>query len=190
MEKIGSKEKIIDHLQKIVERAYQSREKQVGLEIMREIERFVSLSTIDKLWMDHLDAIDDLREGIGLRGYAQRDPLVEYKKEAFGLFEQLVNSIDYEINRRVFRVQVGTPEQRERRMPTNVILGRQDVAADLAPQTAEGTTQSADIQQATASTDQPVVKPVVSGGKKISRNDPCWCGSGKKWKKCHYPNKG
>jgi len=190
MEKIGSKDKIIDHLQKIVERAYQSREKQVGIEIMREIERFVSLSTIDKLWMDHLDAVDDLREGIGLRGYAQRDPLVEYKKEAFGLFEQLVNSIDYEINRKVFRVQVGTSEQREQRMPTNVVLGRQDVAADLAPQTAEGTTQSADTQQATASTDQPVVKSVVSGGKKIGRNDPCWCGSGKKWKKCHYPEKG
>ena len=73
---------------------------------MREVERWVMLSVVDNLWMDHLDAIDDLREGIGLRGYGQRDPLVEYKNEAFKMFEKLIAAIDSEIARRIFRVSV------------------------------------------------------------------------------------
>ena len=184
LERLADKEKIVTHLQVIVSKAYESREKQLGAQIMREIERFVTLTTIDRLWMDHLDAIDDLREGIGLRGYAQRDPLVEYKQEAFVLFEQLMNNIDYEINRRIFRIQVGIPKEKERQMPTNIVLGRQDIAADLAPQKTEGVSHSSS-QQSGSNVKQSPVKPVVSGRKKIGRNDPCWCGSGKKWKKCH-----
>ncbi len=173
LEKLADKGRMINHLQNIIERSYEAREKQVGPEIMREMERFVTLTTIDQLWMDHLDAVDDLREGIGLRGYAQRDPLVEYKQEAFILFEQLMTSIDYEICHKIFRIQVGSPEQSA--IPTNVILGRQDVASDLMPETAAGPDPNQQVTDVSPS--QAVIKPVVSGNKKIGRNDPCPCGA-------------
>ncbi|MDP4030744.1 MAG: preprotein translocase subunit SecA, partial [Candidatus Beckwithbacteria bacterium] len=90
----------------IVTKAYEQKEKQAGPKVVQQMEKFVLLSTIDKIWIDHLDAIDDLREGIGLRGYAQRDPLVEYKAEAFNMFEKLITAISYEVARKIFRVQV------------------------------------------------------------------------------------
>jgi len=183
LEKLGNKEKVSQRLQQLVEEAYASREKQLGEKLMREIERFVTLRTIDELWMDHLDAIDDLREGIGLRGYAQRDPLVEYKAEAFSMFGQLISNIDYEIGRKIFRIQVAVPQTKQ---PANIVLGRQDIASDLMPEAQKSTGQTQQKQSAR----QPKIKPVVSGKKKIGRNDPCWCGSGKKWKKCHYPEVG
>lgn len=90
----------------VVKQMYEARETQMTPEVMRQVERWVSLQVIDSLWMDHLDAVDDLREGIGLRGYGQRDPLVEYKNEAFSMFETLIASIDSEIVHRIFKVQV------------------------------------------------------------------------------------
>src|SRR5512135_2343097 len=90
---------------------YEAREKQVGSDIMRHVERWVSLGVIDNLWMEHLDAIDDLREGIGLRGYGQLDPLVEYKNEAFDMFDRLMSTIDSTIVHRVYRVQVQAAPQ-------------------------------------------------------------------------------
>ena len=103
---IKDQNKIIEFLNKIVVDLYVAREKQLGIEASRQIEKLVLLSTIDALWMNHLDDIDDLREGIGLRGYGQRDPLVEYKAESFKLFENLIDSIDFEVTRRIFKVQV------------------------------------------------------------------------------------
>ena len=137
----------------LVKQMYDARETQMSSEVMRQVERWVSLQVIDSLWMDQLDAIDDLREGIGLRGYGQRDPLVEYKNEAFTLFETLMASIDSEIVHRIFKVQV-----------------------QLAP-------QPASISPTHSPSNQSPITPV-----KLGRNDPCPCGSGKKWKKCHYPN--
>ena len=103
---IKDQNKIIEFLNKIVVDLYETREKELGPETSRQIEKLVLLSTIDALWMNHLDDIDDLREGIGLRGYGQRDPLVEYKAESFKLFENLIDSIDFEVTRRIFKVQV------------------------------------------------------------------------------------
>lgn len=134
---------------KIAHEVYDAREKQLTPQVMRDVEKFVMLSVIDNLWMDHLDSIDDLREGIGLRGYAQRDPLTEYKSEAFIMFESLIAAIDDEIVHRIFKVQVNVPQQ---------------------PKT------------------QLVSTPPEGRGRKPGRNDPCWCNSGKKYKKCHYPN--
>lgn len=131
---------------------YETREKELTPEVMRQIEKWVSLQVIDSLWMDHLDAIDDLREGIGLRGYGQRDPLVEYKNEAFSMFERLIATIDSEIVHRIFKVQV-------------------------------------QLAQPPVSTHSPIPSSPITP-KKLGRNDPCWCGSGKKWKKCHYPQEG
>jgi preprotein translocase subunit SecA len=150
--------------EKILSDIYDQREKQVGGSVMREMERFVYLMSIDRLWVDHLDMMDDLREGIGLRGYGQQDPLVEYKKEAYASFERLMGAIDGEVVRRLFRVQAGP--MLPPTMPVEV-------------QTNVDVTDKMGLAQ----------KPVVRKNK-IGRNDPCWCGSGKKWKRCHYPQVG
>ncbi len=156
LEQLHTAEEFADFLTKIASDVYTQREKQMSEEVMRQVERWVSLQVIDNLWMAHLDAIDDLREGIGLRGYGQRDPLVEYKNEAFSMFERLLGGIDSEIAHRIFKVQV-----------------------QLAPNQ-----QSAKPTERKPEPVKPLESPV---SKKIGRNDPCWCGSGKKWKKCHYP---
>lgn len=140
---------------------YKQRETQVGNEVLRQVEQFVLLSVIDTLWMDHLDAIDNLRQGIGLRGYGQRDPLVEYKNEAYRMFEKLLIAINDEVIHRIYKIQVHAnhvhPVAQE--MVTNA-------PAEEISEKAKGT---------------PIVK------KKIGRNDLCWCGSGKKFKSCHFP---
>ncbi|HLA03986.1 MAG TPA: preprotein translocase subunit SecA [Patescibacteria group bacterium] len=99
-------EKLTDFLHNLATKVYEDREKSLGEKVARDIEKFVSLSVIDTLWIEHLDTLDDLREGIGLRAAGQRDPLVEYKQEAFSLFEKLMASIDYEIVHRIYKVQV------------------------------------------------------------------------------------
>ena len=104
--KIDKPEKLTQFLIGVVDQVYTSREKALSETIARDIEKFVNLSVIDTLWIQHLDSLDDLREGIGLRAAGQRDPLVEYKQEAFSLFEKLVASIDYEIVHRIFKVQI------------------------------------------------------------------------------------
>jgi len=167
LEKIQKPEQIITNLQDLLHRIYDSREQELGTAIMRQIELFVTLRTIDKLWMEHLSSIDDLRDGIGLRGYGQRDPLVEYKNEAFGMFERLLTNIDYEIGRQIFRVGV----VQQPAIPTEMITSH--------PEASQAGQEAAPLQ--------PVQKTVKHSTKKIGRNDPCWCGSGKKWKKCHYP---
>lgn len=103
---IKDPDKIKESLRELTNKVYESREISVGPEVMRQLERFVMLNVIDVLWTEHLDTMDDLRSGVGLRGYGQRDPLVEYKGEAFSLFERLVSGIDYEVARRIFRVNI------------------------------------------------------------------------------------
>ena len=155
-------QEIADLLNKLVREAFSLRKKQFGEEVFRQLGKFIYLQAIDRLWIDHLYAMDSLREGIGLRGYGQVDPLVEYKKEAYASFEKLIRAIEGEVARRIFRVQVAAPPLASRQIQTNI-----------------------DTQDQMGLKSQPVIKPVVSGKKKIGRNDPCWCGSGKKWKKCH-----
>ncbi|MBI3093064.1 MAG: preprotein translocase subunit SecA [Candidatus Levybacteria bacterium] len=152
----------IQFLVDIASDLYQKREEQMGKEIMRQVERFVMLSVVDNLWMDHLDAIENLRSGIGLRGYGQKDPLVEYKNEGFKMFEQLMAAIDDEIVHRIYKIQVA---QQPQTVTSNQRLepSRQGSQPD--------------------SNNQP-----LNNKRKLGRNDPCPCGSGKKWKKCHYPN--
>ena len=102
-------DKLPDFLISVVDQIWESREKSLGKKVARDIEKFVTLSVIDTLWIEHLDSLDNLREGIGLRAAGQRDPLVEYKQEAFNLFEKLVASVDYEMVHRIFKVQVNQP---------------------------------------------------------------------------------
>lgn len=199
---LKTKERIGEFLEDLALKAYEEREKQVGSPVMREVEKFAYLSSIDSLWMDHLDAVDDLREGIGLRGYGQRDPLVEYKNEAFQMFERLMTQIDNEVVRRLFRIQVGPSvgqapvvvetsvkdtveiaEAMRRVGEKGVGAGASEMAAAAAPPSG-GLADLAQAMGGLGSANTAVTNP----HKGLGRNDPCWCGSGKKYKKCHYPN--
>jgi preprotein translocase subunit SecA len=142
----------------LVERAfdaYEQKELEIGEETMRELERVIMLRVVDQKWMDHIDAMDQLREGIGLRAYGQRDPLVEYKIEGYEMFQEMIKSIQEDTLRYLFRVQVKAAPQRK------------EMARNLS------------YSHGGSEKQQPVKK-----GEKIGRNDPCPCGSGKKYKKC------
>ncbi|MGH2373956.1 MAG: preprotein translocase subunit SecA [bacterium] len=138
--------------------AYEQKETEIGADTLREIERLVLLQTIDRKWIDHLHNMDALREGIGLRAYAQVSPLVEYQREGYDMFQATLQAIQEDSVRILFRVQVA-PEQRPVARP---------VATPTREPAAVGTRSGGGGQAA-----------------KIGRNDPCWCGSGKKYKKCH-----
>jgi len=161
-----NQEEIVNYLIEFSQKFYQKREKEVGLEIMRQIEKWVCLSTLDQLWMDYLDALVDLREGIGLRGYAQRDPLIEYKNEAFMMFEKLMVGIDNQIVQRIFKVYVA-------QAPRQTAL--QQAAQRAVYQAGGGQLGSARLEGR---------NQLIRKSPKIGRNDPCPCGSGKKYKKC------
>ncbi|HSX40103.1 MAG TPA: preprotein translocase subunit SecA [Candidatus Saccharimonadales bacterium] len=172
----------IEFLTKIATDLYETREKQMGKETMRQIERFVTLSVIDTLWMDHLDAVENLRQGIGLRGYGQRDPLVEYKNEAFKMFETLINSIDDEIVHRIYRIQVAQPESPILHMHPVQNTPESEVSVSQTKNLKHTTKNKGSIS---SSNSGPNNESPITNNSKLGRNDPCWCGSGKKWKKCH-----
>lgn len=159
-------DKTRESLTEIAHQIYESRENQFGPDLSREIEKVILLRVMDTLWISHLDDIDDLREGIGLRGYAGRDPLVEYKNEAFKLFEKLHDSIDYEVVHQIYKVQVVPQEQ-----PGH-----------------EGHNHGAPTTSSSSSTSNQTVGQTVKAEEKIGRNDPCPCGSGQKYKKCGLVN--
>lgn len=158
LDTLANQNEKIEFLNNLTNDLYKKKEEELG-ELIRQVEKFVMLSVIDKFWMDHLDTIEDLRQGIGLRGYGQKDPLVEYKNEAFRMFTNLISSIDDEIVHTIYKIQVQTTPHVH--TPQNI-------------------TENVPSEEVST-------KPVQSN-KKPGRNDPCWCGSGKKYKKCHYPN--
>ncbi len=203
---LSNQTEIVSFLVKIARDLYREREKQLGTAMIRQIELWVSLSVIDTLWMDHLDAIDDLREGIGLRGYGQRDPLIEYKNEAFSLFERLIASIDNEIVNRIYKVQVQLGSQQPPSTTTPLAQATQHAQANVdAGQMGIGSVGAA-AQRLVAEketggmpvvTNQPTAAKTVTNRQKVGRNAPCPCGridpaTGKpvKYKKCHYPQYG
>jgi len=145
--------------------AYKKKEKELGTELLRFLEKRVMLATIDSLWKDHLLGIDSLREGIGLRGYGQKDPLIEYKREAFEMFAGMMDRMKRDVLEHLFRVQVVQGESPrppiEPQRPLHLTLNRGEDAAD------DNGSKS------------------VRRVDKVGRNDPCPCGSGKKYKKCH-----
>ncbi len=152
--------------------SYESKEAQVGAEALRTYERIIMLNIIDAQWKDHLLAIDHLKQGIGLVGYGQKDPLVEYKKESFDMFQAMLDRIDTATVRTLFNLQVvaeQAPEQlqqRRQRRPTSMTFTGPNQGATAAGEEAARTK--------TVTRDQP----------KVGRNEPCTCGSGKKYKKC------
>lgn len=148
-----------EFLSETIKSAYEKKEREIGNEMMRYLEKVIFLQVLDAQWKDHLLAMDHLKEGIGLRGYGQRDPLTEYKKEAFEIFADMTDRISMDTITRLFKIQVRSEDEKITRRPIQrqVRYNRGEEAEQ----------------------NQPVIK-----GKKIGRNDPCPCGSGKKYKKC------
>lgn len=164
-----------EFLEKVLDDVYGKREKDLGEPVMREVEKYAYLGAIDHLWMDHIDHIDDLREGVTLRAYGQRDPLVEFKNEAYSLFETLIDKVDEELSHRIFRIGVAQPQPEIPLAQARENIDKSDM------------TGLAGNAEQTARSGEPAFAKPATGQGKIGRNDPCWCGSGKKWKKCHYP---
>ncbi len=167
---------------KEAEGKFNTKEKEVGAEIWYQVVRSLFLTTFDQFWTQHLTAIEDLREGINLRGYAQMDPLVEYKNEAFGMFERLLSAVQYESIRRVMRLQLAPNELQELEKPEedNSPIKLQ-AASSINPFTKE-------VEKLHKQSEPLKVDMSLPAKRKLGRNEPCWCGSGKKYKKCHYPN--
>jgi len=188
-------DQVIEFLSNLLNHWYQVREKQIGEEIARQMEVFVYLETIDTLWRQHLDSVDDLRAGIGLRGYAGRDPLIEYKKEAFDLFEKLMKEIDYEIVHRIFKLSFqrvpvqAIPQQQGVEIRPQIDIQLEQETPDPRPASVETSSTKVTIER-----DGHIVAQQTYGSdkslqsRKLGRNDPCYCGSGKKYKRCHFPN--
>jgi len=161
-----------------VKSRYVDRERELGEELMRALERHEMLIVIDTQWKDHLLSIDHLKEGIGLRGYGQRDPLTEYKKEAFDLFQDMAERVKAAVVERLFKVQV----VREAPMAMPTLTAR----ADTQESRGEMPSVGGEAPRAAPLAAPPRPAPRTATGDKVGRNDPCPCGSGKKYKKCCY----
>jgi len=163
-----SREELKEEIIQAADQAYHEREKEIGSETIRELERVILLRTVDSKWMDHIDAMHELRQGVWLRAYGQRDPLVEYKYEAYEMFHEMINSIQEEVVRLLFHLQVSkNPERQRVATPMATLRGDGSGAMDEA----RGTKNVSEKK-----------KPVTVT--KVGRNEPCTCGSGKKYKKC------
>ena len=158
--------------------AYREKEELAGSEVVRHFEKAVMLQVLDMSWKEHLAAMDYLRQGIGLRGYAQQDPRQAYKKEAFSMFEAMLDRIKHEVISILTRVQVRAESDvaavdEQRRRHTTMNFRHADASA------------MTDEQPASAGEERPEHQPYVRSERKVGRNEPCPCGSGKKYKQCH-----
>ena len=175
-----TKESLKEKVSQIVLQLYDSKENALGSEMMRQLEKFAFFTTIDDLWKEHLYEIDELKRGIGLRAYGQRDPLLEYKRESFRMFTELLEKIDEETVEKIFKTQVA--ERRPVRRPVR------EPQLQLVHQEATGmgyATAAVGEALESASEPQQAKRTPIRAAQKVGRNDPCPCGSGKKYKKCH-----
>jgi len=172
--KIESTENKSELLLNLLLDQWKQRQTFFGQVIANDITAYAIIESLDPLWVDHLTALDDLRDGVRLRGYAQKDPLIEYRKEGFEMFQNLMAKFEQNLARMLFRLEpTATPVS----VPTNATEGRGDAASAV---------NSDNIPQRSQTESS---KPVINA-KTLGRNDPCWCGSKKKWKHCHYPKLG
>ena len=227
LEEIGVREDITEALHENVDKALEDREKQNGPEVWAQVERFVLLRTIDTLWVEHLTELDDMRRGIGLRGYGGIDPLTEFKREAFKLYEELRDFIRKQVANTIFHVTVqAQPLPAAQPIPFNPAALAAANATSTSAGNVSGTATTSTAGSATdgngrrptaapaagpaaaapiipgmaaprrqrlqySAGDQPVADAASPGAApgdaraKLGRNDPCWCGSGKKFKRCH-----
>ena len=162
---------IIEELKKQAHKHYVAKEVEIGNEQLREFERVVMLKVVDQKWMDHIDSMDELKDGIGLRAYGQKDPVVQYRMEGFDMFEQMIEDIKVD----VVKILMNLRKQEEARREESVKI----TGAALQPLKSLDATQKVPN---TANAD--VNRPIVNEGPKVGRNDQCPCGSGKKYKQC------
>jgi preprotein translocase subunit SecA len=148
----------------VVAQAYEAKEENIEPDFMRHVEKVIMLQVLDGLWKDHLLGMDHMKEGIGLRGYAQKNPLTEYKKEGFDLFGAMMARIKEETTEYLFKVQI-------------------DQEAEMTDEFASKSSQVVEHRGESENLERPVT--VRRGEEKVGRNEPCPCGSGKKYKKCH-----
>jgi preprotein translocase subunit SecA len=155
-------EELRQYLFDIAEKRYEEREQSFGEPVMRDIENFFLLRTVDTLWKDHLLNMDYLKEGIGLRGYGQQDPVVAYKREGHEMFQEMIERIKEETLEQLYHVQIQREEQLQ-----EMRAEQEDQPMFFGPP------------------EEPAKQQAVRKNAKVGRNDPCPCGSGKKFKKCH-----
>ncbi|HEY0839770.1 MAG TPA: SEC-C metal-binding domain-containing protein [Vulgatibacter sp.] len=195
----GSREQLEDQLFEAFEKHWKAKEENLGLDadgvaVLRKFEQWISLQAIDAHWKDHLLQMDHLRQGIGLRGYGQKDPKAEYKKEGFEYFRQMAYRVREQVSREVLRLQVVTREQQEAQQAAA------RAAAELERKVAEQRRRQRVIEShadvaSTANADRvgggaASQRPVTRSEPKVGRNDPCPCGSGRTYKKCHGADAG
>jgi preprotein translocase subunit SecA len=208
---LGSRDVILEHLLELADARLEARGKEVGEADWATVERLVLVRTIDSLWVEHLTEIEDMRRGIGLRGYAQQDPLNEFRREAFQLYQELRALIRHQLATTIFRVSLTRHEHANQ--PVGVGAG--SAAASGAATVSSGSSTATATRPAGAAAPGPLGSPIAGGlppdpmaralrasgggtaaggeakpgftptGARIGRNDACWCGSGKKYKKCH-----
>ena len=165
--------KIIEEVKEKAHNKYEEKEKEFGEKMLRELERVVMLKIVDERWMDHIDAMDELKDGIGLRAYGQKDPVVQYRIEGYDMFEQMISDIQVNVVKILLnaRKREGSPVRQE--------------SVKITGEGLEGTNISL---KGSAPASEKSHTPYVNKEPKIGRNDPCPCGSGKKYKNCHGKN--
>jgi preprotein translocase subunit SecA len=150
-----------------IQQAYEDKERRFTPPMLRQLEKIIMLQTIDGLWKDHLLNMDHLKEGIGLRGYGQKNPLQEYQKEGFDMFEEMAHRIQEDVVQKLFTVEIA----------------RESAAQEL--EVPQARPQRVILSHGAESVAPGPAAPVKREGDKVGRNDPCPCGSGKKYKRCH-----
>ena len=160
-------EKISEQLKKLALEIYSKKEEEITSEQMRELERVVMLKVVDEKWMNHIDSMDELKNGIGLRAYGQKDPVVQYRLEGFDMFDEMINDIKFDVTKILMHIR----QQGEvKRQETVKITGE---ALEAIHSVDGGSKIGTDVD-----------RTVRNEGPKVGRNDPCPCGSGKKYKNC------
>jgi preprotein translocase subunit SecA len=171
-----------ERIQNTVREAYRAKIAAVDQAAMRQYERAIMLQSLDSHWREHLSALDHLRQGIHLRGYAQKNPTQEYKREAFELFSLMLEMIKTDVTRTLMTVQIRSAAEleavEEPETPMNVQYQHADFAA-----ASDTAAETQDMESDVAVAEKP--RPFVRGAQKVGRNDPCPCGSGRKYKHCH-----
>jgi preprotein translocase subunit SecA len=150
-----------------INETYEDKERRFGAPMLRQLEKIIMLQSIDSLWKDHLLNMDHLKEGIGLRGYGQKNPLQEYQKEGFAMFEEMIHRVQEDVVQKLFTVEVA----------------RETVAQELEVQ--QPRPQRMVLSHGAENVEARRAGPMKREGEKVGRNDPCPCGSGKKYKRCH-----
>jgi preprotein translocase subunit SecA len=195
---VDSAEALLEEFQADARDAYAEKEREIGPDTMRELERYLILQVVDQRWREHLENMDYLREGVHLRAFAQKDPLVEYRGEGHGMFEEMNRQIQEEVVSILFRAQLAPEDaaalEQRQQADGNLSYEHESVAGAEAIVAAGASGGGGGGGAAVATAGAAVAAPattvstqqrVVSEQQKLGRNDPCWCGSGKKFKKCH-----